>query len=147
MPLSKIFLQNYFIPNSTDKFSHTSIGPVRHIRISLCYFCFQWKSTCCLVVWLLFSGHGPYTWPSTRVYVHVYTVMYLCTRPANGHGHGRCTGRVHVRVHGRVHRPCTRVHGWYTKPIEFATFSNVTNCCDDIRKQSKAPYCLSPEVD
>jgi len=64
------------------------------------------------------DGHGPCTQPCTRPYTAVY---------------GPCTSSLHDGVHGRQGtartppwtRSCTRIHGLYTKPIEFATFSQL----------------------
>ena len=111
-------------------------------------FCFRLQSTCCLVVfssWLAYADRTPPC--SCRVHdrVHGRSVYTACTRPGTRWSTRLSTPPVHCRVHdppvhgsyggvhGRVYcpymavntaytRPCTRIHGPYTKPIEFATF-------------------------
>jgi len=67
--------------------------------------------------------------------------------------------RVHDRVNGHVRAVYTAlVHGGvtavytagytYTRPVykTYRICNFLTQCCDYIRKQSNARYCLSPEV-
>jgi len=104
--------------------------------------------TGCVLYTVVYTGHV-HTRP---VYTAVYTVVYTCTRPSTGRIHGPytavytvvCTavysirGRVTAVYTGRVlclytavytactwpsTRSCTRLHGPYTKPTEFWTFS------------------------
>jgi len=108
----------------------------------------------CTAVYTCVHGrvHGLYTAVKTaRARPRTRSVVYTCTRSVHGDGHGPCTRPCKGRVHGRVHRPYTRrcigrVHGPYTAVNTYIIRSFLTKCCDYIRKQSKAPYCLSPEV-
>jgi len=82
------------------------------------------------------------------VYIQPYTrsactVVYgPCPRPCRR----LCTGRVHTTwpCTWPVNTACTP----HTRPVyeTYRIFNFLTNCCDYICKQSKAPYCLSPEV-
>jgi len=125
------------------------IGPVRYIRISLCYFCFRSQSTCCLVVSLLSSVHDrvqavytivytvytarartrPYNGRIHGPYISAYTVVYTCTRQYTT----VYTGRAHTMpcrptwpAHGRVYTARTRplytvVYTAPTRPIRPCT--------------------------
>ena len=86
--------------------------------------------------------------PCTRSYTRVHG-PYTAKNTAGVHSrvHDRVDGRVLGRVHGRVHGGVTAVYT-YTRPVyeTYSICSFLTNSCDYIRKQSKAPYCLSPEI-
>jgi len=75
------------------------------------------------------------TWPCSRSVHGVVTAVYMaCKRPGTRLVHCVCTACI---------RPCTRIHGPYTK-ARLCNF--LTNSCDYVRKQSKAPHCLSMEL-
>jgi len=113
-----------WVDSHTDR--RTVIGHVRYIRISLCYFCFRWQSTCCLVVfYLLFSVCSR---------VHRRPCTPLCTWP--------CTSRVHGRIHGRVHDTAvftarTRPRTWpYRRPVPY------TAATAGVRDRVHGPYTV-----
>ena len=101
----------------------------------------------------------PHTWSCTR----------SCSWPAHGRLHGRVDGpytteygpysavftartwpvhAVYTAVFTARTRRRTRLVYTYTRPVNetYRICNFLTDCCDYIHKQSKAPYCLSPEV-
>ena len=86
----------------------------------------------------------------------MYTAVYVHGRVHDPH---LAPKRLCARpVHGRAHVYTARTRPWtrpmytavctYKRPVyeSYKICNFLTNSCDCIRKQSKAPYCLSPEV-
>lgn len=99
-------------------------------------------------VWAVYMCTRPCTWPIHGGGHGLYTTLYMTVYTAMDTAclHGRVLHYVDGCVHGGVTAVYT-AHK-YTRPV-YETYRIcifLTICCDYMRKQSKASYCMSPEV-